>query len=149
MSQRRLNHARNVPCLRKDGSIVYVDITATRIAYHGQPCLLAFFHDVTEQRQAIEAIRAGEERHRLIADNVADVIWTVEFPPSAVQRALTERERGGGGRCHPRPIAVLLCQPSRRASVSDTRPRRLQRVSLRDVLTPDSFARPRGDDCGV
>ena len=35
----------------------------------------------------MEALCASEERYRLIADNVADVIWTVEFPAAVVAAA--------------------------------------------------------------
>jgi len=52
------------PVLRKDGSIFYADITGRRILYEGRPCLLALFRDVTERRQAKEALRTSEERFR-------------------------------------------------------------------------------------
>ena len=52
------------PVLRKDGSIFYADITGHRISYDGRACLLALFRDVSERRQAEEALRAREERFR-------------------------------------------------------------------------------------
>jgi PAS domain S-box-containing protein len=45
------------PVLRKDGSVFYADISGHPIVYKGQPCLLALFRDVTERRQAQEALR--------------------------------------------------------------------------------------------
>lgn len=33
--------------------------------------------DVTEQRRALEALRLSEERHRLIAEQALDVVWTM------------------------------------------------------------------------
>jgi len=80
MSQRRLKCARDIPCLRKDGALVYADITATHIKYQDRDCLFGFFHDITDRKRTIELLRASEQRYRLIADNVADVIWTVDFP---------------------------------------------------------------------
>jgi len=79
MSQRRLKTARNIPCLRKDGDIVYADVTVSHVKYQDRPCVLGFFRDVTEQKRTMELLRASEERYRLIAENVADVIWTVDF----------------------------------------------------------------------
>ncbi len=52
------------PVLRKDGSILYADITGHRIVYDGRPCLLALFRDVTERRQIQESLK--EERKKLL-----------------------------------------------------------------------------------
>ena len=40
-----------VPCLRKDGTTIYADITATRAVIDGRDCNVGFFSDVTERRQ--------------------------------------------------------------------------------------------------
>jgi PAS domain S-box-containing protein len=49
-----------VPMLRKDGSVFYADVTTSRIFYNGAPCLMCFFRDRTERRQA----QAALERER-------------------------------------------------------------------------------------
>ncbi len=36
------------------------------------------FTDVTESRNALEALKASEEKFRLLADNMADVVWTLD-----------------------------------------------------------------------
>ena len=51
----RINEGR--PVLRKDGSIFYADIAGHRVFYHDRPCLLALFRDITERKQAEEALR--------------------------------------------------------------------------------------------
>jgi len=42
----------NVPCLRKDGTILYVDISTTMIVIDGKECNVGFFSDITERKRA-------------------------------------------------------------------------------------------------
>ncbi|MBF0552296.1 MAG: PAS domain S-box protein, partial [Deltaproteobacteria bacterium] len=63
--------------LKKDGRIIYVEISATKINYQGEALSLAFLRDVTERRQAENEIRRlsrrliasiEDERKRLAVD---------------------------------------------------------------------------------
>ncbi|HUH79153.1 MAG TPA: PAS domain S-box protein [Methanoregula sp.] len=47
--------------------------------YRGRPATIGTLHDVTEDRQREEELRESEERHRLLADNATDVIWTMDL----------------------------------------------------------------------
>jgi PAS domain S-box-containing protein len=78
--------ARGIPFVGKNGRVFYADGTAMGIVRNGVPCVIGFFHDVTEQRRIMEQLVASEARYRLITDNVADVIWTVTLPPEETQR---------------------------------------------------------------
>ncbi len=44
--------APDIPCLRKDGTIVYADISAGWVTIDGTPCTAGFFRDVTDRRRA-------------------------------------------------------------------------------------------------
>ena len=44
--------APNIPCLRKDGTIFYANVSATQAVIDGAQCNIGFFVDVTELRQA-------------------------------------------------------------------------------------------------
>ena len=51
-----------LPCLRKEGSVLYADITAAATIINGRSCMVGFFSDVTDRRKAEEALRRSEER---------------------------------------------------------------------------------------
>jgi PAS domain S-box-containing protein len=48
-----------LPCFKKDGTIIYADISATKAIIDGRACSIGFFTDVTERRKAEEQIRAS------------------------------------------------------------------------------------------
>ena len=79
----RLETYENCPFLRKDGSVFYVDISAKPITYHGRRSLIGFFRDITERKQAQEALererrtlqhmlRASDHERQLIAYDIHD-----------------------------------------------------------------------------
>ena len=76
------------PVLRKDGSIFYADITGHRILYERRPCLLALFRDITERKQAQEALRRSEKR---LAERTALAEWRA-FQLQRLAAELTEVE---------------------------------------------------------
>lgn len=51
---------RNIPFIKKDGSIAYADITASRLTIGKQRYLVGYFRDITERKQANEALRQSE-----------------------------------------------------------------------------------------
>ena len=53
----------NVPIFHKEGHALFFDIATTNISYSGRRCQLLFFHDVTERKQAEEAL---QKEHRTL-----------------------------------------------------------------------------------
>jgi PAS domain S-box-containing protein len=54
-----------IPMLRADGSTFYAEVTASYIVYGGSPCLIGFFRDITERREAEEKL---QREHRLLRE---------------------------------------------------------------------------------
>ncbi|MHC4401908.1 MAG: sensor histidine kinase [Planctomycetota bacterium] len=57
--------AEQVPVLRKDETVFFADISTSRIMYHGRPCLLGFFRDITERKETLEAL---QREHRTLLE---------------------------------------------------------------------------------
>lgn len=75
------------PVLRKDGSVFYADITGRRVFYDERPCLLALFRDISERKQAEQALRQSLDELRAIYDGMTDGIAIVDVETDTPIRA--------------------------------------------------------------
>ncbi len=64
--------------IRKDGGIVYIEVSATGITLKGERVTLAYIRDVTERRLASDALKYSEMRFHAIFENANDAIFLVE-----------------------------------------------------------------------
>lgn len=67
------------PLQAKDGHLVYFNLTGVKFEAQEQSYFMGIGIDISERKQIEEALRISEERHRLLADNATDVIWTMNL----------------------------------------------------------------------
>jgi PAS domain S-box-containing protein/putative nucleotidyltransferase with HDIG domain len=63
-----------VRLIRKDGSVRWVDLRASRIEYHSQPAIQTAFVDITERKQAEALLQVSEERYRSMIAGLSEGI---------------------------------------------------------------------------
>jgi PAS domain S-box-containing protein len=79
--------ASDLPCLRKDGTSFYADISAALIVLDGRECNVGFFADITERKRAEETLRESEERFRFIFDNAIDGMLLISLEDQKINSA--------------------------------------------------------------
>jgi len=68
------SHSFSVWHRRKDGTRMHLDVQARRSTWLGQEVAISVFVDLAEREAAAAALHRSEERYRLVAENVSDVI---------------------------------------------------------------------------
>ncbi|HEY9667472.1 MAG TPA: PAS domain S-box protein, partial [Coleofasciculaceae cyanobacterium] len=64
--------------LKKDGSVIEVEITSHAETFAGRDAYLVLINDVTKRKRIERALQQSEERFRTLADNIAQLAWMAD-----------------------------------------------------------------------
>ncbi|MBA4318718.1 MAG: hypothetical protein C0412_09975 [Flavobacterium sp.] len=62
---------------KKNGEIIFVEITSHQITFDNRPARHVLVHDITEKIKVKESLKISEEKYRNIFENVQDVFYQV------------------------------------------------------------------------
>ncbi|CAN5726779.1 hypothetical protein BH23GEM5_BH23GEM5_19930 [soil metagenome] len=72
---RVLSQRFEIEALHRDGHAFPVELTISPIKTDGGYAFTSFLHDISERKQAEQALRRSEERYELVSRATSDVIW--------------------------------------------------------------------------
>ena len=75
----RVPEAFTLPMQRKDGTVFYAENSIHRVMLHGQQCLVGFFRDITQRRQAEEELRQSRERLQIVLDSIDAIVYLADI----------------------------------------------------------------------
>ncbi len=64
---------------RKNGEIFPVEIYSNYVQFDGEEYELAMIYDVSEKRNIQKKLEESEEKYKLIADNINDIVWKADL----------------------------------------------------------------------
>jgi PAS domain S-box-containing protein len=86
--------APNIPCLRKDGTIMYADVNTAFMVIDGRQCNVGFFTDITERKKTGEALqRAHDELENRVQERTAELGKAVEELESEICERKTAQKQ--------------------------------------------------------
>ncbi|MCX6002098.1 MAG: PAS domain S-box protein [Chloroflexi bacterium] len=68
----------NYRVVRKDGQVIWIELSAVTIEWEGRPATLNFVSDVTARLQAEEALRRSEEKYSTILEEMDEAYYELD-----------------------------------------------------------------------
>ena len=76
MSKGEVDHVKDIPVLRKDGSVFYADINSAQVAFGGKEYIMGIFRDTTEEKKSKLMLKTERDNAQRYLD-IAGVILVV------------------------------------------------------------------------
>ncbi|HWP82851.1 MAG TPA: PAS domain S-box protein, partial [Bacteroidota bacterium] len=73
-----------VRIVTKAGEIRWVDFTAAMIQYDGEPAVLGTAFDITDRKQAEDAVRKSEQRFRIVSEKTGQLIYDYDVSSGVI-----------------------------------------------------------------
>ncbi len=67
-----------VRAIRKDGNVIWVELSASSVDHKGTPAVQGTFIDITEQKKSEELLQDREERYRTVLQSMQDMIFVYD-----------------------------------------------------------------------
>jgi PAS domain S-box-containing protein len=61
--------------IKKDGIVIYIEVSVANIVYHDEKAVLAYFREITERKHAEESLKKAEKKYRDIFENAVEGIF--------------------------------------------------------------------------
>jgi PAS domain S-box-containing protein len=84
---------------KRDGTEIDVEITSHELTFKGRPARLVLSRDITQQKQAQEALATSEEKFRQLAENIHEIFWIRDVEADKVLYVNPVYERIWGRSC--------------------------------------------------
>jgi PAS domain S-box-containing protein len=68
----------DIPCRRKDGSVVYADVAGALLVMNGIQYNVGFFRDSTVRKKGEEALAKAEQKYRAVFESSSDAIMMLD-----------------------------------------------------------------------
>jgi len=62
-------------CIKKDGSVRWLEMLSSRMEYKGQPAVQAVIIDITEHKQTLDQLQESEARWKFALEGAGDGVW--------------------------------------------------------------------------
>jgi two-component system, cell cycle sensor histidine kinase and response regulator CckA len=64
--------------IAREGTVLWVDLEAVPITWNGRPAGLCFVQDITDRKNAEEALKRSEKLYRSVVDRATDIIYVTD-----------------------------------------------------------------------